>query len=196
MCWGKAQISQEQVTCTSHWHILQTERHHRSLLALSPELLMGDIYCPKRIVSSVETDKQNYSKPSGNSSTCRYRTGWTLMTGKCFSQTFKLNICEMCFWSCYNFCSCTKIWAIKVSFLPQFTETQATAQKDRMTDRAAPLGMPGVALRHLSSPLLLDTGIWRWGSFLVTHKTFSIYGSFPNRLQHPWGCPWNPEVRL
>lgn len=110
-----------------HTETFCRQRHHRSLLALSPELIMGDIYCSKRFVSSVETDKQNYLKPCGNLSTCSYRIGWTPDCQILFTDTFKLNICELCFWSCYNFCSFTKIWAIKVSSTVH--RTQATAQK-------------------------------------------------------------------
>lgn len=122
-------------TCTSHGDILQTERHHRSLLALSTELIMGGIYCPKRIVSSAESDKQNYLKPCGNSSTCSSRTGWTPECQMFFTDTFKLNVCELCFWSCYNFCSFTKIWAVKVSFLPQFTKfKQLLKRTERLTE--------------------------------------------------------------
>lgn len=196
MCWGKAEVSQEQVTCTSHWDILQTERHHRSLLALSPELIMGDIYCPKRIVSSVETDKQNYSKPSGNSSTCRYRTGWTPMTAKCFLQTHLNGTFVSCaLGPATIFAPSLKSEQLKSLFSHSSQKLkQLLKRTEWLTD--CTLGMLRVWLRHRSSPLLLDTGKQRWGSVLVPVKTHFICGLFPNGHQHPWGCPWIPEVRL
>lgn len=54
--------------------------------------------------------------------------------------------------------------------------------------------MPAVGLRHLSSPLLLDTGKWRWGSAAVPNTSFVDHSQthtsiplFLGRPLKPWG---------